>query len=382
MPRSHLFGPEHDEFRGTVRRIVEKEIRPHVEAWEEAQQFPRDLFARFGALDLLGLKYPEPYGGTDAGVLYEAVLFEELARCGSAGVAAGIGAHVAIATPPLFQFGTEEQRRRWLAPAIKGEKIVALGVTEPSGGSDIAHVEMTARRDGDAYVVNGSKMFITNGVQADVVVLLARTMPEGGHHGLSMLVAERGTPGFSVGRKLNKLGWRASDTAELVFQDCRIPVDNRLGEENRGFYLAVANFEWERLWIALGAVEAAQRSMELAIDYAGNRVQFGKTLSSMPIIRHKLADMALMIEQARQLTYHAVWLHTQKVPCGKEVAMAKVAATEADVKAADQSLQIHGGYGYMMEYPIQRAWRDARLGPIGAGTNEIMREIIAKEMDL
>jgi acyl-CoA dehydrogenase len=197
-----------------------------------------------------------------------------------------------------------------------------------------------------------------------------------------MLVAERGTPGFSVGRKLNKLGWRASDTAELVFQDCRIPVDNRLGEENRGFYLAVANFEWERLWIALGAVEAAQRSMELAIDYAGNRVQFGKTLSSMPIIRHKLADMALMIEQARQLTYHAVWLHTQKVPCGKEVAMAKVAATEADVKAADQSLQIHGGYGYMMEYPIQRAWRDARLGPIGAGTNEIMREIIAKEMDL
>jgi acyl-CoA dehydrogenase len=382
LPRSHLFGPEHAEFRETVRRFIEKEVSPQVDAWEEAQQFPRELFARCGALDLLGLKYPAAYGGSDAGVVYEAVLFEELARCGSGGVAAGIGAHVAIATPPLFQFGTDTQRQRWLAPAITGSLVAALGLTEPAGGSDIAHVETTARREGDVYVVNGTKMFITNGVQADVVVILVRTTPEGGHHGLSVLVAERGMPGFSVGRKLNKLGWRASDTAELVFQDCRIPVENRLGEENRGFYMAVANFEWERLWIAIGAVEEAQRSMELAIAYAGNRVQFGKTLSSMQVIRHKIADMALLIEQARQLTYHALWLHAQKLPCTREVSMAKIAATEANVKVADQALQIHGGYGYMMEFPIQRAWRDARLGPIGAGTNEIMREIIAKELDL
>ena len=353
-----------------------------MDAWEEAQQFPRALFQRCAALDLLGLKYPAAYGGSEAGVLYEAVLFEELARCGSGGVAAGIGAHVAIATPPLFQFGSETQRQRWLTPAIAGTMVAALGVTEPSGGSDIAHVETTARREADVYVVNGSKMFITNGVQADVVVLLVRTTPEGGHQGLSMLVAERGMPGFSVGRKLNKLGWRASDTAELVFEDCRIPVENRLGEENRGFYMAVANFEWERLWIAIGAVEEAQRSMELAIEYAGNRVQFGKTLSSMQVIRHKIADMALLIEGARQLTYHALWLHSQKLPCTREVSMAKIAATEANVRVADEALQIHGGYGYMMEYPIQRAWRDARLGPIGAGTNEIMREIIAKELDL
>jgi acyl-CoA dehydrogenase len=365
-----------------VRRFIEKEVRPHVDEWEEAQQFPRELFKRFGALDLLGLKYGEQYGGTNAGVIYEAILFEELARCGSGGVAAGIGAHVAIATPPINDHGNDAQRQRWLPPAIKGEKIVALGVTEPSGGSDIAHVQTIARRDGEAYIVTGSKMFITNGVNADLVVILVRTKPEGGHHGLSVLVVERGTPGYSVGRKLNKLGWRASDTAELVFQDCRVPVENRLGEENGGFYLAVANFQWERLWIAIGAVASAQRSLELAVEYAANRTQFGKTLTSMQVIRHEIADMALMIEQARQLTYYALWLHSQKLPCTKEVSMAKVAATEADVKVADRALQIHGGYGYMMEFPIQRAWRDARLGPIGAGTNEIMREIIAKELDL
>ncbi|MEO6798193.1 MAG: acyl-CoA dehydrogenase family protein [Candidatus Dormibacter sp.] len=382
MRRSHLFSSEHDEFRNTVRRYIQKEIRPQVDAWEEAQQFPRELFTRFGELELLGLKYPVAYGGTDAGVIYEAILFEELGRCGSGGVAAGIGAHVAIATPPIFNFGSEEQRQRWIPPAISGKVVAALGVTEPSGGSDIAHVETTARRVGDAYVVNGTKTFITNGAEADLVVLLVRTTPEGGHHGLSMLVVERGTPGFSVGRKLNKLGWRASDTAELVFQDCRIPVANRLGEENRGFLMAVQNFEWERLWIAIGAVEEAQRSMELAIEYAGNRVQFGKPLSAMQVTRHKIADMALLIEQARQLTYHALWLHSQKLPCIREVSLAKIAATEANVKVADQALQIHGGYGYMMEYPIQRAWRDARLGPIGAGTNEIMREIVAKELDL
>ncbi|HEX3630769.1 MAG TPA: acyl-CoA dehydrogenase family protein [Candidatus Dormibacteraeota bacterium] len=243
-------------------------------------------------------------------------------------------------------------------------------------------METTARREGDAYVVNGSKMFITNGVNADLVVLLARSKPEGGHQGLTMLVVERDTPGYSIGKKLDKLGWRASDTAELVFQDCRVPVENRLGEENKGFYLAVGNFQWERLWIAISAVSSAQRSLELAIDYAANRVQFGKRLVEMQVIRHQIADMALTVEQARQLTYHALWLHSQKIDCTREVSMAKIAATEAEVKVADRALQIHGGYGYMNEYPISRAWRDARLGPIGAGTNEIMREIIARELDL
>jgi acyl-CoA dehydrogenase len=380
--RSALFTEEHEAFRDTVRRFIAKELSPHVEAWEEAGEFPRELFARFAALDLLGLKYPEAYGGTDAGPLYEAVLFEELGRCGSGGVFAGIGAPIAIATPPVFNFGTDEQRRRWLTPAIKGESVMALAVTEPSGGSDIAHVQSIARRDGDHYVVNGSKTFITNGVRADAVVALVRTKPEGGHHGLSLIVIDRDTPGYSVSRRLDKLGWRASDTAEIAFQDCHVPVENRLGEEHEGFAMAITNFEWERLWIAIGAVEAAQRSLELAIAYAANRVQFGKRLTEMQVTRHRIAQMLLRVEQARHLTYHALWMHLNHLPCAREVAMAKIAATEADVSVADDALQIHGGYGYMMEYPIQRAWRDARLGPIGAGTNEIMREIIARELDL
>ena len=379
---SAIFTEEHEAFRDTVRRFIAKEVSPQVEAWEAAGEFPRELFSRFAALDLLGLKYPEAYGGSNAGKLYEAVLFEELGRCGSGGVFAGIGAHVAIATPPVFDFGSEEQRRRWLTPAIAGTIVIALGVTEPSGGSDIAQVQATARREGDHYVVNGSKTFITNGVRADAVVALVRTRPEGGHHGLSLLVIEKATPGYAVSRKFDKLGWRTSDTAELTFQDCRVPVENRLGAEHEGFYLAVKNFEWERLWIATGACAAAERSLELAVTYAANRVQFGKRLADMPVIRHKLAQMLLRIEQARQLTYHALWLHVNRRPCTKEVAMAKIAATEADVAVADEALQIHGGAGYMMESPIQRAWRDARLGPIGAGTNEIMREIIAKELDL
>jgi len=382
VPRSSLFKDEHEEFRQTVRRFVDKEIRPHVEEWEDAEQFPRELFRRCAALDLLGLKYPQAYGGTGAGDLYEAVLFEELARCGSGGVAAGIGAHVAIATPPIFHFGGEDQRQRWLAPAVRGEAIAALAITEPGGGSDIASVQTHARRSGETYVLNGAKTFITNGAQADVYVVLARTRPEGGHQGLSFLVVERDAPGFRVGRKLRKLGWRASDTAELAFEDCRVPVANRLGEEHAGFYQALQNFQWERLWIALSAVAAAQRSFELALAYARNRVQFGVPLSEHQVIRHKLADMLLTLEQARQLSYHALWLHTHQLACAKEVSMAKIAATDADVRVADAALQIHGGYGYMTEYPIERAWRDARLGPIGGGTNEIMREIIAKELDL
>lgn len=381
-PRSPLFGEDHEAFRQTVRRFVDKEIRPHVDAWEAAEEFPRELFRRFAALDLLGLKYPEAYGGTNAGVIYEAVLLEELGRCGSGGVSAGIGAHIAIATPVLFTYGNEEQRQRWLKPAIAGESIVALGVTEPSGGSDIASVQTTARREGDHYVLNGSKTFITNGVRADAVVVLARSRPEGGHQGLSVFVVERGTRGYSVGRKLEKLGWRSSDTAELVFQDCVVPAENLLGKEHEGFYMAVGNFQWERLWIGLSAIGSAERSLEMAIEYAGSRTQFGKRLAEFQVIRHLLADMALRVEQARQLTYHALWLHSKGLPCSREVAMAKIAATEADVWVADRALQIHGGYGYMMEYPIQRAWRDARLGPIGAGTNEIMHEIIARELDL
>lgn len=380
--RSHLFSAEHEAFRQTVRRFIEKEVAPHADQWEAQKTFPRDLFRRFGQLDLLGLKYPEAYGGTNAGPLYEAVLMEELSRCGSGGVAGAIGAHVAIATPPIFAHGTEEQKQHWLAPAIKGEAIGALAITEAGGGSDVAAIQTRAARRGDDYVVNGAKLFITNGTRADFVVTAVRTTPEGGHHGISLLVVERGTPGFSVGRRIDTLGWWASETAELVFDDARVPVRNRLGEEHQGFRYTMETFQWERIWAALAAAAGAQRSLDLAVAYAHDRVAFGKPLARWQVTRHKLVDMMVEVEQARQLAYHALWLYIQGLPCLREVSMAKLVATEAACHVADQALQIHGGYGYTMDFPIQRAWRDARLGPIGGGTSEIMKEIIAKEADL
>ncbi len=380
--RSHLFRPEHEAFRQTVRRFIQREVAPHADEWEAQRTFPRELFQRFGELDLLGLKYPEAYGGTNAGPIYEAVLMEELSRSGSGGLAGAIGAHIAIATPPVFRHGTEEQKQRWLVPAVKGDAIAALGITEAGGGSDVAAIQTRAVRQGDHYIVNGSKMFITNGTRADYVVTAVRTTAEGGHHGISLLVIERPTPGFSVGRRIDTVGWWASETAELVFVDACVPVANLLGEENRGFQYTMETFQWERLWAAIAAAAGAQRSLELAVTYAQNRVAFGKPLTRMQVIRHKLVDMMVEVEQARQLAYHALWLYVEGQPCLREVSMAKLVATEAACRVADQALQIHGGYGYTMEFPIQRAWRDARLGPIGGGTSEIMKEIIAKEADL
>ena len=379
--RSFLFGPEHDAFRQTVRRFIEREVAPHAEQWEREGGFPRVLFRRFGELDLLGLQYPEVYGGTNAGPIYEAVLMEELSRCGSGGVAGAIGAHIAIATPPIFRHGNEAQKQHWLVPAVKGLAIAGLAITEPGGGSDVAALRTRAARDGDHYVVNGSKLFITNGTRADVLVTAVRTTEQGGHHGISLLVVERGTPGLSA-RRLDTLGWRTSETAELAFADARVPAANLLGEENHGFGYIMETFQWERIWAAISSAAGAQRSLELAIAHARERVAFGRPLSELPVIRHRLADMALAVEAARRLAYHALWLYAMGQPCVKEVSMAKLAATEAAVQVADQALQIFGGYGYSMEFPIQRAWRDARLGPIGGGTSEIMREIIARELDL
>lgn len=378
---SLIFAAEHEAFRESVRRFIEREVAPHADEWEAARTFPRELFRRFGELDLLGLKYPGAYGGTDAGPIYEAVLMEELSRCGSGGVAGAIGAHVAIATPPLFHHGTQEQKQRWLRPAVSGEAIAALAITEPGGGSDVAALQTRAVRRGDHYLVNGSKAFITNGTRADWLVVAVRTTPEGGHRGVSLLVVERGTPGFSVSR-IETLGWWPSDTAELVFTDAQVPAQNLLGEENHGFRYIMETFQWERIWAAIASTAGAQRSLELAIAYARERVAFGRRLGELQVIRHMLADMALEVEQARRLAYHALWLYTLGRPCVLEVSMAKLGATEAAFHVADRALQIHAGYGYSMEFPIQRAWRDARLGPIGGGTSEIMREIIARELDL
>jgi acyl-CoA dehydrogenase len=379
--RYFIFDDDHERYRESVRSFVQKELLPHAEEWERAEEFPVEMYKRMGDLDLFGNKFDEKYGGTGAGYIFEAVLVEEMSRCGSGGVAAGLGAHAQIALPPIATFGNEEQKQRWLVPGIKGEKIAALGISEPEAGSDVAAIKTRAVRDGDDYVLNGSKMFITNGCRADMVVTAVRTGDDP-HGGVSFIVVEKGTPGFDQSIKLKKLGWRASDTAQLFFSDCRVPAANMLGQEGDGFKMIMSNFQWERLTMALGAVTGAEQTMQLAKDYAESRVAFDRPIVRFQTIQHKIVEMATDIEAARHLTYHALWLFNQGRDAVKEVSMAKIVATEAAKRIADEAVQIHGGYGYMMEYPVQRAWRDARLGPIGGGSTQIMREIIAKTMDL
>lgn len=376
-----LFQEEHEMLRKSVRSWVEKEIKPHVEEWEEKGEFPREIFNRAGELGFLGLTYPEEYGGSGEDYLAGAVFIEELARCGSGGVQAGLGASIGIAGPQVYRFGSQDLKKRFLTPTISGEKIGALGITEPNAGSDVSSIQATARDAGDHYVVNGRKIFITNGVRADYVVTAVKTSPEAGRRGISLLVIEKGTPGFSLAKKLDKLGWNASDTGELIFEDCPVPKVNLVGEENAGFYYIMQNFAWERLVMALGAVSGAQLAMEEAINYAHQRVQFGRPLAKFQVTRHKIADMASLIETARCLTYHALSLFVAGEDALAAVAMAKIYACEVVAcRVADEAVQIHGGYGYMMEYPVQRYWRDARIGTIGGGTTEIMKEIIADRM--
>jgi acyl-CoA dehydrogenase len=377
------FTAEHEELRASVRRFVSKEIAPHVEDWEEAREFPRELFARCGELGFLGLKFPEEYGGQGGTYVHEAIWIEELSRSGgSGGVAAGLNAHAQIAMPPVFNFGTEEQRRRWIVPGIRGELVGALGITEPGAGSNVADIRTTASRVPGGYVVNGSKTFITNGARADFLVSAVKTNPDGGHHGLSFLVLEREMPGYEVTRKLEKMGWHSSDTGELSLTDVEVPEENLLGEENQGFYLIMANFQWERLAMALGAVGGMQKVFEATLAYAKEREAFGRPIGRFQAIRHKFAEMATRIEASRALTYHALRLFADGVDATREVTMAKLLTQRALLEIADECLQIHGGYGYVREYGIERAVRDARLGPIGGGTDEIMKEILGRQLGL
>jgi len=377
------FGEEHEELRETVRRFVRREIAPNVDEWEAAREFPRELFARCAELGFLGLKFPEELGGQGGTHLHDAVWVEELARSGgSGGVAAGLNAHASIAMPPIFNFGTEEQKQRWLVPGIAGEKIGALGITEPGAGSDVASLSTTARRHGESYVVNGAKTFITNGVRADFLVCACKTSEEGGHGGISFLVLESEMPGYEVSAKLEKMGWHSSDTGEISFTDVEVPAENLLGEENGGFKLIMFNFAWERLLMAIGAVGAMQRLIEISVAYASEREAFGRPIGKFQAIRHQVAEMATKAEAIRALTYNALRLFYEGHDCIQEVSMAKLLTQRAVLEIADQALQIHGGYGYMREYGIERAVRDARLGPIGGGTDEIMKEIIGKTMGL
>lgn len=380
MTRYDLFTAEHEAFRASVRGFVEREIAPHVEEWERARDFPRSLYERCGDQGLFGLKYEEEYGGSGPDFLADAIVTEELAASGSGGVAAGLGAHKDLGSYYVYRFGNQEQRKRWLVPSVRGESIAALAVTEPDAGSDVASLTTRAVRDGDHYVVDGSKTFITNGSKADYVVTAVRT-GGGGHGGISLLVIEKDTPGFTS-RRLRTVGWWTSHTGELAFDGCRVPAENLIGEEGKGFVHIMQNFQWERLVMALGAVRGAQRTWDLAVSYGKDREAFGRPVAKFQVWRHRLADLETEIAAARALTYHALRKFCAGEDALREVSMAKWFATELAWRVADDALQIHGGYGYMMEFPVQRAWRDSRLGPIGGGTTEIMKEIIAKTYGL
>ena len=373
------FTEEHEEFRHVVRRFVQTELYPHASEWEEARWFPNDVFKRLAELGYLGLKFPPEYGG-DGDMVADAVLTEELAWCGSGGLAAGIGAHIGIALPPIWRFGTEEQKQRYLVPGIKGEKIAALGITEPDAGSDVASIRTQARRTDGGYVVNGSKTFITGGVRADAIVTAVKTSDRGGHHGLSFLIIDRGDGVRS--NALEKLGWHASDTALITFDDVFVPAENLLGQENQGFYLIMANFQWERLLMALGAVGAMAAVFEKTLSYALEREAFGRPIGKHQAIRHKLAQIATIIEAGRDMTYHALRLYVAGQDAVREVTIAKLMTQRSAFEVIDACLQIHGGNGYMAEYEIERAARDARLGPIGGGTDEIMKEILGRSLGL
>src|SRR4051812_32047270 len=320
---------------------------------------PNEVFLRCGELGFLGLKYEERYGGQGGDYLHEAVWAEELARCGSGGVAAAIGGHVNIATPPVWKFGTEEQKQRFLVPGIKGEKVGALGITEPDAGSDVAGIKSHAKRVDGGWIVNGSKTFITNGVRADFVVTAVKTTPDGGHHGLSFFVIEKGMEGFTVSRKLEKLGWHASDTAELSFQDVFVPEENLLGEVNKGFYLIMANFQWERLGMALGAVGKQLYLLERALAYVNERNAFGRSIGKFQVTRHKIAEIALRAEAGRAITYRALHMFVNGQDALRETTMAKLVTQRDCVKTADDLGQLFGGNGYNRQNDAQRTPRAA-----------------------
>lgn len=372
------FNEEHDLLRKSIRDFVEAELAPHASEWEEQKDFPNWVFQRLGEVGYLGLAYPEQYGGSGGDYLCNIVLAEEMTRCNSGGVAMAVAVQTDMAVPPLYKFGTEEQKERYLVPAIKGEKIFCLGITEPDAGSDVAGIQTTAKKVDGGWVVNGRKIFITNGRRADYMTLVAKTDRDAGHHGITLFVVDTKTPGYKVERILDKLGMHSSDTGEISFTDMFLPDDAMLGSEGEGFYSISWELQGERLIGAAGSIAGAKRSFEAALAYAKQRETFGRPIGKHQVIRHKLADMATEVEAAQQLVYSAAWkVNNGEYPV-RDISMAKLITGEVAWKVVDQALQIFGGYGYAMEFPIQRAWRDTRLIRIGGGTDEIMREVIGR----
>ncbi|MCO4072818.1 acyl-CoA dehydrogenase [Pseudomonas aeruginosa] len=375
------FDESHQLIRDSVRRFVEREVLPYIDEWEEAEEFPRELYLKAGAAGILGIGYPEAYGGSCEGDLFAKVAAsEELMRCGSGGLVAGLGS-LDIGLPPVVKWARPEVRERVVPAVLRGEKIMALAVTEPSGGSDVANLKTRAVRDGDHYRVSGSKTFITSGVRADYYTVAVRTGGEG-FAGISLLLVEKGTAGVSVGRKLKKMGWWASDTAELFFDDCRVPAENLIGVENAGFACIMANFQSERLALAVMANMTAQLALEESLRWAREREAFGKPIGKFQVLRHRLAEMATQLEVSREFTYRQAAKMAAGKSVIKEISMAKNFATDVADRLTYDAVQVLGGMGYMRESLVERLYRDNRILSIGGGSREIMNEIIGKQMGL
>ncbi|HTE55929.1 MAG TPA: acyl-CoA dehydrogenase family protein [Kofleriaceae bacterium] len=382
------YGEEHAAFRRTVRTFAEKELEPHAEEWERDEMFPDWVFRRAGELGIHGAHYPEEHGGGGGDYWFSAAKAEEYWRIGSAGVAMGLLVQSDMATPCISDLGTREQIDEFLRPALRGERIAALGVSEPGAGSDVAGIRTTARKVGGDYVVSGAKTYITNGTRASFITLLVKTDPEAGYGGISILLFPTDTKGFQVTKKLRKVGNHASDTAELAFDECRVPARNLLGEEGKGFYYLMQNFQTERLIAAVSAVAGCQAALERTVQYARDRVVFGKPIIKREVWQHRLVDLYTELEAARQLTYHAVDCYNDErhvrrtgqlgFDTVKKISMAKLYVAELADRVMDECMQLHGGMGYMEETFIARAWRDQRLLRIGGGTSEVMRYAIAK----
>jgi alkylation response protein AidB-like acyl-CoA dehydrogenase len=380
--RKHfIFTNEHEALRESIRSFAVKELAPHAEEWEETT-FPDSVFARMGELGFLGLDKPEEYGGQGGDYYSSLVLAEEIVHGQSGGLAMAVAVQTDMAMPPILAFGSEEQKRQWAAPAIAGEKILCLGITEPDAGSDVAGIKTRAVRDGDEYVINGSKTYITNGHRAHVIVLVTKTDPDAGYDGFTLFLVDMDRDGVIREKKLEKLGMHASDTALLAFQDVRVPADAQLGQEGKGFYHIMWELQGERLIGAAGCVAGAQRCFDRTLEYATDRTAFGRPIGRFQAIRHKFADMATKIEAARQMVYTTAWRFQNGEYPVREISMAKLYSARIACEVTDECLQIHGGAGYMKEYGIERAWRDMRLNRIGAGTDEVMLDVIGRSYGL
>jgi acyl-CoA dehydrogenase len=369
------FTSDHEIFRQSLRDFLAKAVIPHLDDWEEAGEVPRSVFQQFGEMGYFGLAVPEEYGGSEADIWYNVVLQEELSKVNSGGFAAAVGAHFQLALTHLLAEGNEDQEQRYLVPGVRGELIGCLAITEPFGGSDIQSLRTTAIREGDTYVINGSKTFITNGVNSDFIIAAAKTDPQG--KGISLFIIDRDTPGVSAS-KLKKLGWRASDTGEIAFDDVRIPATHLLGDEHAGFFYIMQHFVSERLSMALGSVIGSEHALQTTLQYMSEREAFGRPINKFQELRHRVAQMAAEIEANKVFVYQLYQRYEAGDYLVKEASMAKLLATQLADKVATQCLQIYGGYGYMEDYPMARFFRDARLGQIGGGTSEILCEIIAK----